>query len=659
MKHLISLISIVVIIISLSTTAHAQNGGDYMDGLQLMRQAKYEEAYTIFNRLLRENPNNYPVFDQLITTLINLKRYDEAIRLAETRMRGNYADVVLATRLAELYHLNDEVEKAYMTWERTLGANSNALQAYRYVADNMTSRREHAKAIEVYLAARNNFSNNSLFFSEITSNYMALGVRDKAVETLIDVLKFSPGNGSFVLRQIITIDDSIVTELAIVELDERIRSTTVIGPEQTAYREILIGLLMEQRLFRRALSTARNYESNAPEGSWPVFSLATRLRSQQQFELADEALSYYINQAQHPLVSRSLEERATLYTTWSRHLTEYNLDYDDRVTLLNKAALESLDRLIVGFPNYPRRIEVLSLKAELLIDISGDVDQAESIINEIRRISFNNEHRIIADYLDGRVNMFRGFHSLARISFTRANREARTGEMAEKTRYYLALNDFYTGDFEFASLQMRTLERLSTSYYANDALKLRVWIREGSQAETPTEQLKIFARARFLFDTHQRDEALNVLEPIITTDHSIPLRADALLMVSEHLRTTQPAIVFHLLDMSLPQLSGALAERLHWEKNRLAEGIFQQPEIAGNDIPAKMTAITEWLSSTDRLRQSNRFDGPITPPMLQATTSFDASRLYQMYEDMLFNFPNGFYANAVRERMSILLTPAS
>src|SRR5690606_10837253 len=105
-----------------STTILAQNADDYMTGVQLIRQSQFEQAYEIFNRLYQQNPNNFPVFDQLINTLINLKRYDEAITVTQQKLKQNYADIVLATKLGELYHLNGDVETAFITWNRALEA---------------------------------------------------------------------------------------------------------------------------------------------------------------------------------------------------------------------------------------------------------------------------------------------------------------------------------------------------------------------------------------------------------------------------------------------------------------------------------------------------------------------------------------------------------
>jgi len=631
-----------------SVAASAQRNGTYMDAVQLIRESNYEQAYRILSQLLREDPSNYPVFDQTINVLINLKRYDEAIQISVRRLNRNYSDIILATRLAEIYHLDGNLEKAYETWNLALSANQQSVNAYRYVADNMTQRREHAKAIEVYVSARKRFNNNSLFFSEITTNYMALGERTKAVGTLLDVLDVSPGNSGFVLRQIIHFDDDQFSELAIIELDERSRSRAVNSEVVAAQKEVLIGLLMEQQFFRRALSTARSYETTVSDGIWPVFTLSGRLKSLEQFELADEALEFYISNASHPLRPRALEDRATLYLTWATYLDEFNLVHEIPSDTLIQRALTSLNQLLAGFPGDNRRIQTLSLKTELLLDHYSDVQTAIVLVKEIRRLAFNSEHAIIADYLDGRILITQGYHSLARVSLTRANREARTGELAEKTRYFLALNDFYSGDFEFSTIQMRALERLTTSYYANDALKLRVWMTEGMQKEVVTPELRSFAKSSYYFNTNKSIEAISELIPFLSSNQSRPLMGDVILSISHHFRHTNPQLVYHLIHSLASHSSPAKRERILWEKARIMELTISKAEPI-TAIPVEQLALATILYDLNKISAESA-DHPSIQAWLNSV-SFTQSDLIETYENILLEFPTGFYAQLVRQRL--------
>ena len=651
---------LLLLIVFSAFEVRAQSNTDYLEAMQLMRMNQYEKAYDLLSGILRANPSNYPVFDSAITCLVQLKRYDEAINLASRRLRSNYADIVLATRLGELYHFDGQLDEAYSTWAKALEANKGSLQAYRYVANVMSEKRENERANEVYFAARKQFNNESLFFTEITTNYMALRKYDDAVRTLIGVLEFAPGNSTFVQRQIINFDDPQITEIAILELDDTSRSTTQSSPQFIAYREIMVGLLMEKQLFRRALTTARGYERLVQNESYPVYLLANRLRSQQQFELAEEAYNFYFTQESHPQRARSMEDRAILYMTWSRYLTANNLDYDQKSTELIVQADQLLQDLLQNYPNYPRRAEVLSLKTEIALDYLKDVDKADEYLKMIQRMPDSGPNRIIAEYITGRLHIFRGSHSLARVALTRSNREARTGELAEKTRYFLALNDFYAGDFEFASLQMRSLERLNTSYYANDALRLRLWMQQGVVKEEVSDELKMFSYAKFHFDVGHYEDGIEAIETLLKADNNAPLKADAHLLLASYLRTANPVATYTIVNgLLMSGYKGALREHLLWEKVRIAEGIAQSGlENMNRKQSLHIDSVIAFYSGA-QVSVEDRFYGRTDQFYGLTYQSFTKEAIFNQYEDILFEYPQGFYAEAIRARLQELQTEIS
>ena len=195
--------------------------------------------------------------------------------------------------------------------------------------------------------------------------------------------------------------------------------------------------------------------------------------------------------------------------------------------------------------------------------------------------------------------MFRGEHSQARIHLTRANRNARTGEWAERTRYFLALNDFYTGDFEFATIQMRPLERAFTSYYANDALRLRLWIQEGRAEDEPLPELEQYALARFLFDTGDASRAVETLLPLITDPGNPPMRGEALIMAADFMRSLNPRATFAMLNKSVRKnfevsATGALALGASANCRRDVHQTEAIDATGTDELPAHVASIISW-----------------------------------------------------------------
>src|SRR5690625_5735050 len=117
---------------------------------------------------------------------------------------------------------------------------------------------------------------------------------------------------------------------------------------------------------------------------------------------------------------------------------------------------------------------------------------------------------------EGRIALFSRQFPLARQLLTRADRSADDSNLSEKARYYLALSDLFAGDYEFAEIQLRSLEKRSTSYYANEAIKMRMWISSGLRADSTGGYLEGVSRGLFALHTGECEEAFMELEPVIS-----------------------------------------------------------------------------------------------------------------------------------------------
>jgi hypothetical protein len=186
---------------------------------------------------------------------------------------------------------------------------------------------------------------------------------------------------------------------------------------------------------------------------------------------------------------------------------------------------------------------------------------------------------------------------------------AEIGEIAEKTRYFLALTDFYAGDFEFATIQLKSLGRNNTSYYANDAIELRLWLQDGLSIDSTGSNLSAFSEAVFLKNNGQTKKGAEVFSQIINDPGFLTLKDDAILFYvqSEHVKAVEK---YETLDKFLSTGNDSpIKEKLLWEKAVLAEQI---------------------RASSDNVTQNAD----------------------EIYEELILTYPNGFYAPYARDRLT-------
>ncbi len=632
-----------------SAPVKAQTGtGEYSLGNELLREGKFEEAYEIFERMRIENPRSFAVYDRAVTALVNLKRYDEAISITKERLDRQGSDINTRVKLGEIYDITGERDQALQTWHEILKQHPENAHAYRRVAETMNQRRLFREAIDIYEMARSELGDPNLFTFEIANNYLAVADFEPAMEEYLGIISRDNRRTSLIQRQLLNYDEQRLYDTAILLTEERLDTHRPGSDTDVAYRDFLIWLNMERGLYRRALAAARTLERYTNNEHHAVFRIGRDLRSRNEFELAEQAFTYYLELETHPLQARSYEELSRCYQDWAGYLVDRNLDFDGAADSLYYKAFHTIEQLTNRYPRYDRLMQTLVIQSELALDHLKDPDRAEIYKKKMEQIALDESQQALVQYIDGRIQLFRGDFTMARVSFNRSNRIAGSNAIADKSRYYLGLGDFYNSDFTYARLQLRSLERQNHSWYANNALQLRYMIQQGQDEESDNAGIKRYAQARYFYDTGRYAEATDLLTPVLDEPVATPLHNESILLLTRTLRRIHPGLAFQVVDRhtSRPSVQQAAGERLLWERARLAEVVFimQQRDTEKNRsadglVPAGL--LDHPLADVESLI-GNEVPGQVLP---------SADGVTRYYEELLLNYPDGYYSDIARNRI--------
>lgn len=663
---------ILVSILAIDNALVAQNQitQDYIIGTQLIRQGQNERAAEIFAGLVEKNPGNYMYLEQYILALSNLKEYDKAIQTVETYLKSVPSDLMTTSRLANLYHISGDTTKAFDIWDKALLLEEGNPNVPRIVSESMQDRREFAKAAEVLQDARVKYNDPSLFLFELANIYLIAGEYDKAAREYNSILLKYPDRLQFIQRQYSRFNDMELVDAAIIESDETIRTLPVGDERISMMREFQIWLLLERGLYRRAIATARNMDIESGQQTMALFNVGQRLAGQNEYELSEQALRVYAENPEHPLSARSGEELASVYMKWARHLITNNLDTGEKIDSLYVRADSTLRRIRSEFPGYQRRSQVALLQTELALDYLKDVELARSWLNDMNRFGEAEQYRIERQYLEGRILMFEGRFNEARVLLTRSNTEARIGDLAEKTRYFLALTDFYSKDYEFAGIQLKALERQNASLYANDALQLRLWIMEGRNKDSTTTQVDLLSSAMYAWMRNEAKTAADLSRQIVIEHARHPLVDDALMLLSRTMRYEDPLDALSLIDDFIRTAQGsAITEQLLWERilltNRLKSDpsrvLLEMMESQKAEPAAEQQALTDIDLALIQAAQSSNTQEVwktisnmnLNFKIIESSTLnlFTEQGYTEILEDLLVRFPQGFYSATAREQL--------
>lgn len=629
----------------------AQDSNAYFMANQMLQRQEYERAFDLFKKLHQQNPENFLFLEKATESLINLKEYETAIELTKKARDRRYYPAEAGIRLGEIYHISGDTSKAFDTWDEVIENNQRNLEVYLSLARTMSDRRSFDRAIETYKAAGELFSDATVLSSELANTYMKAGKYEESVREYLELIKMNPDRINFVQSTLLRFNDDYLYDVAILEIGDFLEDLPADHPSYRELHQLELWLLLERELYERALSTAKNFEESQPYTTYSLYSLGARLLSDRQFKLAEQAYRYYVENDIEAAKYQSLEEISTIYIEWADYLSDFNLSYVRQRDSLYKKAYQTLSTLEKEAQNYRNIDRVFITQSELALDHLHEPDIARNYLEKLeqRADSSNLAQR---NYIKGRIYLYENNYSRARIAFTKSNKETRLGNLAEKTRYYLALTDFYAGDYEFAKIQLNALERQTTSYFANDAVKLRVWIQDGLQADSTGTILNPFAKAVEYFSQGLNDSALKALEPVLFQNSFNALSDEALLELSTHIKEEQIPLVFGLIANYLNSAGrySPLRERLMWEKARIADQVVTNENLSsliGKDS-SKRGSKRDSLST-----EENFFEGISTGNNGTALPA-NAGQVIALYEEVLLEYPNGFYATYARERIEEL-----
>jgi len=602
---------------------------DFQFANMLMQQQKYEEALPILEGLYENNPNSLLFFDQYIDCLVNLTRYDEAEMIARNQLRDERFLSQSTIKLAEILHISGRREEAMKIWSSQSEREQNSIQNYYTLGSSMLSRQEFDAAIDLFKRGQSQLNDSNLFINELADIYMQAGRYEEAVNEYYQLIIASPDQMSLVQQRFFIMRDPEVYEIAALELEDLLLEMNFTESSYSSLYQLLAWLFLETNQFERAFQFARYYENQTSFTNYSLFSLASQLLSSREFELAVQSYEYYLNDVIESVRSRSKEELSEVYIQWAKYLQQNNLGANSRYNELYQKAYDFSVNLISSDSLYNRADRVYAQIIDLNIDHFKELNEAQKWFEKME----SQRDRMDESYLyyaEGRISIFQKDFTSARHSLTRADRTSGNSNLSERSRYYLSLSDFFATDYDFAEIQLQSLERRNTSFFANDAIKLRMWIKNGLRADSSRSLLNTISESMYQLHTGNYNHALETIEPVLANSQN-PFAADLL----TELITVLPEIYLpQMLQLSeriiTAQPNSAKKERLFWDRAVMIERILQ--------------------SDNEMIQPTFRFS------FLQDSLHFQYTKsdLYDLFEDILMEFPDGFYAVYAREKLQEL-----
>jgi tetratricopeptide (TPR) repeat protein len=571
------------------------------------QSGEFEKAKQIYEELYERQPTNLQYFDALNRVFIQLKEYDNSIKIIESRLKTNEADINLYGQLGKTYYLKGDENKAFDIWDGALGKLPDNQNNYRIIANYAIERRAFEKAIE-YLKKGKSFSDNPRLVAYDLANIYSLTMRFKdAANEYCEIISLNPKQYKLVESRILSYikkPDALQQTIGVVKEHQ--------SDDIIAFDYLLARLYMEDNKLDKAFEIYLEIDDKQNNRGSDIYNFANFAYSEKEFELAakvyNEIVARYPNS---PFISsaklgyaKTLEEvlnieYAAANNTWKPFYKKKSIDHKNVERIIS-----TYKELVHLYPRSEVASEALLRIGKILLYKENDIPSAKTYFDRI--VNEYPVSRFVFDaFIDlAKINILENNPESAERNFLKIIKNNSAGEDKRNlARYEQAKVNFYLGNFTMAKNGLGEILGNLKDNIANDAIELSLLL---NTTLNDSSNLLLFAKGEMLLVQGKYKEASVIFSTIASNKQGFVLQNRAAL------REAESELALDNYDKSISLLQGISDEN---EKN-----IYSDKALC----------------------------------LLGKTYQYglkDDTKAIEMYESLLAKFPNSLYLDVAREEI--------
>lgn len=496
---------LLVLILGFSNNSFAQNKDEQLAS-QFFSNGEFDKAAALYEKLLNKNINSLYLYDNLIQSLIKLKRLDGAENISKKMYRKTNSAYFLVD-IGYLYKLNNKPEKAIKQFDEIIKKTIPNQEKILETSNAFEKRNELEYAIKSYLNGRKLLGYETVFNSELAALYNKTKQTQLMIDEYVNSVAQYPENREEVqglLQNSIQLPSDF--ELLKIALIRKIKT----NPNTDVFYEMLIWFYVQRKDFDNALIQAKAIDKRLKEEGRKMMDLGYLAISNEKYDAATRLFNevillgnnkaYYLaaklgvlEASNKKLLSNSnlsLIELKNLENTYLAFLTENGKTY------YTASSMRDLGKLYAYYLN--------------------EVDKAVEIYTSILELpGTDNFFKADCKLELGDLYVLKGMEWDAMLLYGQVDKDFLEHPLGQEAKLRNAKLSFYLGEFEWAKAQLDILKTATTQLIANNALELSLLIQDNT-VDSIEDALKLFAKADLLYQQNKFNEAFIYLDSIIT-----------------------------------------------------------------------------------------------------------------------------------------------
>ena len=497
-----AIISVIILAFITTTRLFAQDN-DMQLAKQYNTNGEPQKALEIYQKLYRQNNEVY--YSYYVSTLLNLKKFDEAENTVKKLMRKHPNEHQYPILLGNIYTQQGNQNKADAIYDDLLKNLPPDRNEISMLAGQFYQGSNLDYAIKIFLQGRKILNSNDAFTYELINLYRFK--RDKAALTE-EYLNFLPTNPNFTTQA----ENAFATVFE-GDADYNMLKSALLrriqkDPQQIIYTELLTWQYMQQKEFDLALNQSLALSRRQNDDGNSIFELCRTLTSNEAYDTAIRGYEFIISKGKTSLLY--IPSKIELINTKNLKVTSGKYVQADLLGLE-----QDYTDLLTEFGRSNSTVFAMQKLAQLQTFKLHKLAEAQKLLESAVAIPNIRPELLAGCKLDlGDVYLINNQPWEATLLYSQVEKDFPNTDINQDAKFRNAKLAYYTGDFTWAKGQLDVLKAATSQLIANDALNLLLLIDDNTATDSTGGALKTYARADLQIFAERPDKALIALDSI-------------------------------------------------------------------------------------------------------------------------------------------------
>ena len=483
---------------------------------QCFMDQEYDKAKEIYAKLYKDYQQlNY--FNQYIECLIRLSEFDEAEKRLRSFTKDNPNQVKSKVDLIYVYHLDNEKDKAEKLFNeilKTLPENASVIQSYVNV---LRARGLNEQALAILEKGAKINSEGRTFNLDRAYIYQTMANYQEAFRYYFMELEDNPNQYKSIKMRLQSmlfydVNKSITDELRIALLKK-----TQEKPDNQQFAELLVWLALQEEDYDIALEQSKSIDRRGNDQEGQIISLSNICLDNRQYDVAHDGFDYIRKKGRsHPFYADALI--GLINTDYQKFKAENVSDKKSYETLADRIS-EAYEE--VGLNEYAN---LVAIQSDIMAYQLGKQDEAISLIESTLEQTPGKIEQARLKLKLADIYLHEDEVWEATLLYSQVDKSMKEEPLGHEARFKNAQLRYFIGEFAWAQVQLKVLKAATSKLIANDAMTLTLIIKDNLETDTTGLELCRLARADYRIFQQKDDEALSLLDSIISNGNetSIP-----------------------------------------------------------------------------------------------------------------------------------------